>query len=77
MREAISSMPFSNPAYPQYSIEPLRTFSYAGLAFPIFIVVMLLYYRSRFLEPARAKAFDYSVLTNCMQPGRLRTRLVQ
>jgi hypothetical protein len=50
MREAISSMPFSNPAYPQYSIEQLRTFSYAGLAFPIFIVVMLLNYRSRFLE---------------------------
>jgi len=50
MREAISSMTFSNNLYPQYSIEQLRTFSYAGLAFPILILVLLLYYRSRFLE---------------------------
>jgi hypothetical protein len=50
MRDTISSMTFSNSSYPQYSIEQLRTFSYAGLAFPIFILILLLYYRSRFLE---------------------------
>ena len=57
MREAISSMTFSNSLYPQYSIEQLRRFSYAGLAFPIFILALLLYYRSRFLEACVGKTF--------------------
>lgn len=55
MREAISSMPFSNGSYPQYSTEQLRNLYYAGLAFPIFILALLLCYRSRFLEAAHAK----------------------
>lgn len=50
MREAIASMAFSTAPYPEYSIEQLRRFSYASLAFPVLIGILLLYYRSRFLQ---------------------------
>ena len=50
MREAIASMPFTNGVYPEYSIEQLRVFSYMGLAFPVFVLILLLYYRARFLQ---------------------------
>ena len=55
MREAMSSMTFPTMPYPEYPIERLRTFSYAGLAFPIFILTLLLYYRSRFLQASAAQ----------------------
>jgi hypothetical protein len=50
MREMIASMAFSTGPYPEYSIEQLRRFSYASLAFPLLILILLLYYRSRFLQ---------------------------
>jgi hypothetical protein len=50
MHEAIASMAFSTAPYPEYSIEQLRRFSYASLAFPVLIGILLLYYRSRFLQ---------------------------
>jgi len=43
-----------NSSYRQYSIEQSRTFSYAGLAFPVLILLLLLYYRSRFQEACKA-----------------------
>jgi hypothetical protein len=55
MLEAMSSMTFSTTPYPEYPIERLRTFSYAGLAFPIFILILLLCYRSRFLRASAAQ----------------------
>jgi hypothetical protein len=55
MHEAMSSMTFSTTPYPEYPIERLRTFSYAGLAFPIFILILLLCYRSRFLRASAAQ----------------------
>jgi hypothetical protein len=55
MHEAMSSMTFSTTPYPEYPIERLRTFSYAGLAFPIFILILLLWYRSRFLRACAAQ----------------------
>ena len=55
MHEAMSSMTFSTAPYPEYPIERLRTFSYAGLAFPIFILILLLCYRSRFLRASAAQ----------------------
>lgn len=55
MREAIASMTFSTAPYPEYSIEQLRRFSYASLAFPVLIGILLLYYRSRFLQACASR----------------------
>jgi len=55
MREVMSSMTFSSSSYPQYSIKQLRTFSYAGLTFPVLILLLLLYYRSRFQEACKTQ----------------------
>ncbi len=55
MREAIASMAFSTAPYPEYSIEQLRRFSYASLAFPVLIGILLLYYRSRFLQTCASR----------------------
>jgi hypothetical protein len=50
MHEAISSVAFSTAPYPEVPIEQLRRYSYMGLLFPVFIGILLLYYRSRFLQ---------------------------
>src|SRR6266852_1720053 len=50
MREVMSSMTFSAAPYPEYSIEQLRRISFATLAFPLLIGILLLYYRTRFLQ---------------------------
>ncbi len=57
MREAIASMAFSTAPYPEYSIEQLRRFSYASLIFPVLIGILLLCYRSRFLEASASRTF--------------------
>ena len=49
MREAMSSFTFSTPP-PEFSIEQMRRMSAGGLIFPLLIVVLLLYYRARFLQ---------------------------
>ena len=43
---------FGAPAYPTQSIEQLKVFSWIGLMFPVLIVALLFYYRSRFLTAA-------------------------
>lgn len=50
MHEAISSMAFSTTPYPEVPIEQLRKYSYMVLLFPVLIGILLLYYRSRFLQ---------------------------
>ncbi len=50
MHEAISSMAFLTTPYPEVPIEQLRRYSYMGLLFPVLIGILLLYYRSRFLQ---------------------------
>jgi hypothetical protein len=57
MHEAISSMALSTATYPEYSIGQLRKFSYAGLAFPVLIAILLLYYRSRFFQASASGDF--------------------
>jgi hypothetical protein len=50
MREMMSSMTFSTSPLPEYSVGQMRTMSAGGLIFPALIVVLLLYYRGRFLQ---------------------------
>jgi hypothetical protein len=52
MQEAMDAMRFPNAPYPEYPAEQLRIFSYFGLMFPVIVVLILLYYRTRFLEAA-------------------------
>jgi hypothetical protein len=55
MREAMSSASFrTGPAYPMPSMEYLRVFVYLGLAIPLGILWLLVYYRTQFLEAASA-----------------------
>jgi len=50
MREAMSSMTFSTAPPPEFSIEQMRRISGGTLIFPVLIGVLLLYYRTRFLQ---------------------------
>jgi hypothetical protein len=51
MRDVMSSASFrTGPAYPMPSMEYLRVFVYLGLAIPLGILWLLVYYRPQFLE---------------------------
>lgn len=56
MHEAISSIQAKfGGEYPEYPPGQVMTFSYAGLAVPVLILALLVYYRSRFLEGSTSR----------------------
>lgn len=56
MHEALASSPmWTNQAYTDEYFHQIRSFSAIGLLFPVLILVVLLYYRARFLQAAEAK----------------------
>lgn len=57
MHEAMSSVQAKlGGQYPEYPPERMLAFSYTGLAVPVLILALLVYYRSRFLEASASKA---------------------
>jgi hypothetical protein len=57
MREAISSASFqTRQAYPIPGMEHLRVFAYFGLAIPLAVLWLLVYYRPQFLEASAARS---------------------
>jgi hypothetical protein len=56
MHEAMSSIQAKfGGEYPEYPPGQVMTFSYAGLAVPVLILALLVYYRSRFLKASASK----------------------
>ena len=57
MRETVASMnPPSGTTYPTFMMDHLRGVSSIGLLGPVVVLVLLLYYRPRFLEASAAVA---------------------
>jgi hypothetical protein len=56
MHEAMSSIQAKfGGEYPEYPPGQMMTFSYAGLAVPVLILALLVYYRSRFLQASASR----------------------